>query len=362
MIIYLWTHDANGLYSRQKIIDNATSVIWRHDYQGAGYFELYIRATAEMLSFFRTSDVMLTKGGDNRPMFAESVKLTTSFEDGDYLTITGRSAECILERRILREQTMLTGKAEVVLRNLIISNFLAQTPANRYVPYMAVGVLKNYAETVNRQATGKDILTICEDICKEQNYGFKIYKSGDYLVFEVYKPTDKSYGQTDNPRVVFSTAFENLGNTEYSYDASTYRNCMYVAGEGEGSDRTIVQVGTNAAGLARREKWVDARNSSSTTAGGTLTPTEYRAQLREQGLEEIAVNNVAEVFSGEVISDIYRYGVDYELGDLIAVENEYGLRGSAQVTAITEVEDGEGYRIYPTLSDWTIYSEEEDDD
>ena len=171
MIIYLWTHDENGLYSKQKMIDSATSIIWQKDYQGAGYFELYIRATAEMLQFFRQPDIMLTKDGDSGAMIAEAVKLTTSFEDGDYLTITGRGAECILERRILRSQTIFTGNAETALRNMIISNFLAQTPANRYVPYMALGAAQGFTETISRQATGTDILSLNIDICKELEIG-----------------------------------------------------------------------------------------------------------------------------------------------------------------------------------------------
>ena len=268
MIIYLWTHDENGLYSKQKMIDSATSIIWRKDYQGAGYFELYIRATAEMLQFFRQPDVMLTKDGDSGAMIAEAVKLTTSFEDGDYLTITGRGAECILERRILRSQTIFTGNAETALRNMIISNFLAQTPANRYVPYMALGAAQGFTETISRQATGTDILSLTADICKELGYGFKIERSGNYFVCNLFKPTDRGFGQSDVPRVIFSTAFENLGNTEYDYNTENYTNAVYVAGQGEGSDRVIVGVSSTASGLARREKWIDSRNTSSTTADG----------------------------------------------------------------------------------------------
>lgn len=50
---------------------------------------------------------------------------------------------------------------------------------------------------------------------------------------------------------------------------------------------------------------------------------------------------------------LYKAGVDYDLGDTVYLETARGVRGSAKITAITEVEDAEGYRIFPTFSDWT---------
>ena len=50
---------------------------------------------------------------------------------------------------------------------------------------------------------------------------------------------------------------------------------------------------------------------------------------------------------------LYTAGVDYDLGDTVYLETARGVRGAAKITAITEVEDAEGYRIYPTFSDWT---------
>lgn len=50
---------------------------------------------------------------------------------------------------------------------------------------------------------------------------------------------------------------------------------------------------------------------------------------------------------------LYKAGVDYDLGDTVYLETSRGVRGSAKITAITEVEDAEGYRIFPTFSDWT---------
>ncbi len=50
---------------------------------------------------------------------------------------------------------------------------------------------------------------------------------------------------------------------------------------------------------------------------------------------------------------LYKAGDDYDLGDTVYLETARGVRGSAKITAVTEVEDAEGYRIFPTFSDWT---------
>ena len=114
-------------------------------------------------------------------------------------------------------------------------------------------------------------------------------------------------------------------------------------------------------GFDRRTIWVDARQTSSNTSEGELTPTEYSKLLIGQGNDKIAECLKTESFTGEIFTDIsYEYGKDYFIGDKVAVKNAYGMSASATVTEITEVEDPEGYRLVPTLSEWTITPTEEE--
>lgn len=81
--------------------------------------------------------------------------------------------------------------------------------------------------------------------------------------------------------------------------------------------------------------------------------SEYNAAVEEQGAA--LMTSKTDSISGETIeTGLYRLGVDYDLGDTVRVENSYGVTGTAKVDAITEVEDAEGYRIYPTFTDWTV--------
>lgn len=354
MLLWVW-EIINGTFTRTHVIDNATSIIWVKRYNEAGEFELYLPATPERLELFTRDEIVLTRENDDIAMWVENVSLQTDAENGDFLTVSGRSAECLLGRRIVPKQTTFRDTAaETIIRSLITQNVINPAQTNRKIDLITLGTAQGYTETINKQVTGGNLLDVVSDICKEQSYGFKMSFVSSQFVFDLYKGVDRSYNQTERPFVVFSPEYENLGNSEYSEDKTTLYNAVYVAGEGEGTNRVIVGVG-NTAGLQRRETWIDARNESSDTDSGTLTPTEYAYMLAQQGNEEIKKATKTVNFGGEILNfDVYKYGADYGLGDIVQIVNEYGIQGTATVTEVTEVEDETGYHLYPTLSDWSV--------
>lgn len=94
-------------------------------------------------------------------------------------------------------------------------------------------------------------------------------------------------------------------------------------------------------------------SSASYTALRDRPMSEYNAAVEEQGAA--LMTSKTDSISGETIeTGLYKLGVGYDLGDTVRVENSYGVTGTAKVEAITEVEDAEGYRIYPTFTDWTV--------
>ena len=272
MIIYVWEF-SNGAFTRAALVDHAKSVIWVKRFNDAGQFELYIPASTEMLELFTGDEIILTRDDSTAVMSVENVHLETDAEDGDYITVSGRSVECFLGRRIVPKQTTFQETAaETVIRSLITQNVINPTVTSRNIALITLGTAQGYTDVINKQVTGKNLLDVISSICKEQNYGFELQFVNGNFVFNLYKGVDRSYDQNTNTFVVFSPEFENLGNTEYSRDKSTLYNAVYVAGEGQGTNRVIVGVGSTS-GLQRRETWVDARNESSETDSGTLTPT-----------------------------------------------------------------------------------------
>lgn len=361
MLLHVWAYNfEDDIFEQVTMIDNVTSVIWVTRYNQAGEFEIYMPATKELIDIFSRDGIVIARDDTARAMYVEKLKLTTSAEDGDYITVSGRSIECILERRIVPSQTIVQYPSFVTgLYYLVYNNMIEPSNQMRKIPFVFFeGNMPFWQESIDMQITGKDLLTCYQDICASYKTGFKMsfvtISGAKAMRISFYRGVDRTLGQSVNNRVIFSPEMENLGNTEYEVDRTQFCNWVYVAGEGEGNQRKIRQVAAlTELGLGAVEKWLDARNTSSND--GEISDTDYKKMLTAEGQAEIEISSKIAAFSGEVLNyNSYTYGVDYNLGDIVSVINEYGIKGSATITEITEVEDETGYKLVPTLSEWAV--------
>jgi hypothetical protein len=74
------------------------------------------------------------------------------------------------------------------------------------------------------------------------------------------------------------------------------------------------------------------------------------AKMIQLGKQELAKARRLAAFDGELNSNQYKYGRDYNLMDLVEVHDQTGASSSMQVTEQIWVSDKEGDRTYPTLS------------
>ena len=55
-------------------------------------------------------------------------------------------------------------------------------------------------------------------------------------------------------------------------------------------------------------------------------------------------------FEGKIeSSQLFIYGKDYEIGDIVQIENAYGYKTGARITEAVISYNSEGFSIYPTL-------------
>lgn len=336
-------------YQLIDIIDNYCSIIWTRRFRDVGDFELYVPATSHYIEILKADNVII-RNDDDMICIIEKIVLSTSEESGNYLTVTGRSVESLLERRIVWGQTILSGTAENAIRKLITDNAFSPEIDGRRIPNFLLGPSNNFTETINMQMTGDNLLEAVKEICTTYNYGFKITldKLTNVIVFNIYKGTDRSTGQNSVPFVMFSPSYDNLISTEYVYDKSKLKNVAYVAGEGEGKNRKSQTIGT-AKWLDRYELFVDAKNISSND--GEISEEEYNLQLCEKGKEALGDKNETTAFSGQIVStELYIYKTHFFVGDFVQIESNYGISAKAQILEIVECEDENGYSCLPTLS------------
>lgn len=337
------------------ICDDYKSVIWTPRYSAVGDFELYMPATAENIDLMQ-EDRYVVRDKDMEAddcynvMIIRCVQITTSVEDGNYLTVSGQCLKSLLSRRIVWQQTTLYGNLEKAVRSVVEENAIEPAIAARKIDRLVLGDLQGFTDTIDKQVTGAVLSDFVTEVCDARGLGWDIWIHGDNFVFSLKKGTDRSYRQTSVPPVVFSNEFDNLLTTDYTYDKSNYKNIAVVAGEGEGLDRKRAVVGA-ASGLDRYELYVDSRNSSSND--GEITQNEYVRILEEEGKKALAEdkNAITEIIEGTVepLSN-YIFNTDYFLGDIVEVINEYGIEMTPRIIEIIESEDESGSSTIPTFS------------
>lgn len=88
------------------IVDTFNSLIWTDRYDEYGDFEIYTSVTDQALSLLQM-DYYLQSRSSEHVMIIEEVLIDTDPENGNSVTITGRSLESLLSRRIVWTQTLL---------------------------------------------------------------------------------------------------------------------------------------------------------------------------------------------------------------------------------------------------------------
>lgn len=80
----------------------------------------------------------------------------------------------------------------------------------------------------------------------------------------------------------------------------------------------------------------------------TIANVIYDDYLLNKGYEEIAKYGVVTAFEGSIeAGTTFKYKEDYDIGDIVKVENEYGIVSKARIVEIVEVFDDNGYSIEP---------------
>lgn len=348
------------------LVDNYKSLIWAERYNECGDFEIampYNREICHYLSddqgleqprFLRIKESDVT-------MVIEEISVLTDSEEGDSMEIKGRSLESILDRRVIYGQVDMNDLFETGIQFLLTQNAINPSNLARQIPglsFRASGDTRIGSLTIETQFYCDNLYDAIVDLCKTNHVGFKLRNSGSGMIFQLFMGEDRSLGQTDNLYVIFSPRFDNLLNSNYVESVAPYKNIQMIAGNGDRSARLLIDVPREGAagvsGLLRREFYTDATDISRTIEvdGRTkhLTDEEYTELLANKAKEEFPNNDRTRNFDGEIESShTFVYGTDYFLGDLVEIENEYGMSDKVRVSELIRSYDSDGYKEYPTF-------------
>lgn len=348
------------------IIDSYESLIWTERYRECGDFELYTSLAHSYIPNLMPGYYLKLRDSDHT-MIIEDINVKADPENGAKLTVTGRSLESILDRRVVWYSTTVTGNVQDGLKNMFevnmgsmsyddsrrISNFVFQSSADSAV----TGLTCEKTDLI-----GETLYNIATTICEEKGLGFKIaLDDANQFVFRLYSGTDRSYNQNERPYVVFSPNYENLASSNYVEKTSTHKNVAMILGKetffAQAGQMTVTTATVgDAVGLDRREIFVDATNVSNThedeTTGEKVdyTRDEYKPLIEAKGYETLAKNVKTVTFDGECDTDsTYRYGTDFNMGDIVQIEDEYGHQAASRIVEFIRSSDASGEFTYPTF-------------
>lgn len=335
------------------VIDSFKSLIWTDRYDSYGDFELCLAIESTIPDYVK-EDYYLWIRESEHCMIIEEISINSDIEDGNYMLITGRSLESILERRIIWGQRIFTGNLQTSIQTMLTEAFITPSIADRKIGNFIFELCddpKITALTIDVQFNGEDLYTVINKLCATNNIGFKIVlDESNSFVFSLYAGADRSYAQDANPYVVFSPGFENILSSNYYMSKTGLKTITLVAGEGEGADRKTTVVGSGS-GLNRRELFTDARDiSSRIDGGGTMSDAEYIAKLQTKGKETLAENIFRTAFDGEVeATQVFVYGEDFFIGDVVQIANGYGHEGQAYISELVMSQSDDGISVFPTF-------------
>lgn len=336
----------NSDLERVAQVDDFISFIWTQRFYKPGDFELC--CNIRYSEFIKKGAFIMRKDDDHMGV-VEKIQFKLEDDQQEMIIASGRMLPALLARRVIANQTQLTGLVTECIKLLVNENAINPVNTARTIPDLTF--TNNSASTaeMDAQYTGENLLDTLSSICELYSIGMDcVLDENNKFAFSIYDAADRSIDQNVYPQVVFSQSYENLLNSEYEADYTTFGTDILVGGEGEGINRTFVWSAKDTqSGLDRYEKFLDA--SSAVSNEQIITQETYEKQLEGLGLEELSEYTAA--FQGEVDFTNVIIGTDINIGDLCTIKNErWGMLVNTRLIEVIESvgEDG-SYTIVPTF-------------
>lgn len=352
----------DSLYRRDQIVDKFQSLIWTERFSAAGDFELHLPSTLENRRRF-VPGVRLACNTSYRVMTVETVEDGTDSEGRKMMKVSGPSLEDILDDRVARgtlgdltatPKWSLTGTPGEIMRkvfhDICVTGILDVGDKITSVIEDSIFPPDTIAEPSDEYTIELELATVYKvekDLADLFGLGFRLIRDpiSSLLYWDVYAGSDRTTQQTTLPVVVFSPEFDNLQNTKELTTINLYKNVAYVFSPVGHEIVYALDVDPTIEGFERRVLMVKADDITDVD-GPTAS-----AKMIQRGKEELGKNRRFSAFDGEISqTSQYKYGPDYNLGDLVEKRNTDGVTNYMQVTEQIMVSDEEGDKSYPTLS------------
>jgi hypothetical protein len=328
----------------QGEIDNYLSLSFCRSYHFPGEFQLVTNRKVQNADKLKINQIIMLGADKFKTGIIRHKEIKTNEHGEEILTVKGFTLGAITKQRITIPPTgqaydIQEDDAETVMKQYVKRNCL-DIPSMGF-PMLTIAENQNRGEVVKWQSRYKNLEEELEGISRLTDLGWHIYPDLDLKmwIFDIYNGRDFSASQNINPPVIFSPEFDNVKSQEYIDSLIGYGNYAIVAGRGEGVNREIITLGSDATGLDRHVVFIDARdmeNASDLPSRGEAKLTEYQKIIS---------------FQSEILTKgPFEYQKDWDVGDIVTVQNkDWGITMDTRITEVTEIYEASGFHLQVTF-------------
>ena len=359
----LYTMDRN--FHKQTIIDEFSSVIWTERYYGDSAIELVMPSTSELMQKLPIGIFIGLTGSD------EIMSIETRTIENGKLKLSGISLLPWMNNRFVRTTPLHKDKhwpidgtlgmpAGRVLWHIIFSmccqgspyldgtiNIGISNPERLVIPGLGLTAYDNSGFAIDVAVPFGPVYTAMREIATTYEVGMQILLEevtdiSYSLGFRSYKGLDHTSGQSDNSIVRFSPQMDSLTDIKELQSIAALKTLVYSFAPGLNpavGDPVITTIpgvseltGPQYTGFDLRALMIFADDITTDLVSGSATDLIHI--LDSRAYDALVTNSYVIAVDGEIVPESqFKYGVHYNLGDLIEVQ---GNSGAVQTARITE--------------------------
>lgn len=246
-----------------------------------------------------------------------------------------------------------SASAETVMKHYVNGNAINPVEGKRKIPQIVLATDQMRGVNVNWQSRFKNLAEELSEISLVSGIGWGTRIDYDLRkwVLDCGEGRDLTVNQDVNSPVIFSPQFDNVKNMSYVDSDLNFKNTAYIAGQGEGVERRVVELGQES-GLARKELFVDARDVSEETDAEGQDPVPRPPQDIINDLINRGEQNLAEFIQETFLEarimthNTFKYEEDWDLGDIVTNQYlDWGVTLDARITEVKEVYEESGFQL-----------------
>lgn len=345
-------------------INDISGVRWTERYRSSGEFEIKAPVSSGLQTFLPLG-TMISHVNTLEVMIVEDHQVSEKANEDPELTVTGRSFESYLENRVIGteqafpnpappplEYTLAAGytwEQAVVLINDHIKMFDTVSWENNLLNVDAITSIVGTGASVVRIPKRGTVYAALLELLAVDDLGIKTVRRNYFSGEDSYQTKFVVHNGVDlRSSVIFSANAGDLDGVDYLWTNRKEKNAALVTGR-----YVEVFVPGSSAHYNRRIMTVDGSDidgSFDTVPTGTDL-TDIRAKMVIRGQQALSSQNQVNIARVDISESARpQYRTDYNVGDIVTVDANYGAMAARRVVEYVEIEDGKGASGHPTLA------------